>query len=198
MCGNSSGFGYMNTQFNLAKNDFICSTRVNPSHDLRLIDIIGKRFKSIKIRLADQRHDDISAFLKYLFENTNYGVGLSEAKQKAHYVYGTRSNPISGFTKHDTKMNNVGDVERILRDGVEISRDWNEVAHLALEKLGDIHVYSDETPMKFIGVGPKSRVTTPLSSKISPPIVTLGDVPAVSTEEASAAPVITDSNSEIG
>ena len=149
-CGNSYGFQYMNTGGKLKDSYYICSAIYNPSHDLRLMNILGKRLKEMNIKLKNQTHAGIHGMLEYMFENTVYGDGLTAEQKKQYYIYGTKAKPKSGINSKDTKINNVNDAELMIRDGLEFSAPWNEMAHSLMRKLGDIHVYSDGTPMKFV------------------------------------------------
>ena len=85
-----------------------------------------------------------------MFEHTIYGEGLTAAQKKQYYIYGTKAKPKSGISGMDTKINNVNDAEEVLRDGIDFSSSWNEMAHSPMKRFGDIHVYSDGTSMKFI------------------------------------------------
>jgi hypothetical protein len=134
---------------NLAENNFICSSKNNPSHDLRLLNIIGRTAKRLKVDFINSKYPEMMSFFEHLFDNTQYGVGLSASMQKEYYLYGTRANPKSGFTKTQTKVNNVVDAERLLRDGMPLFEEYNEEMYERQLKLGDIHVYSDGTPMRF-------------------------------------------------
>ena len=150
-CGESYGFAYMNTASQMKEANYICSAIPNPSHDLRLMNILGNRMKELNIKIKrNQYHAEILSMLEYIFDNTVYGEGLSAAQRNQYYIYGTKAKPKSGITKNDTKINNVNDAEETVRDGLEFSARWNETAHDQMDKLGDIHVYSDGTPMKFI------------------------------------------------
>jgi hypothetical protein len=150
-CGDSYGFQYMNTASKLKDSYYICSAIHNPSHDLRLMNILGKRMKELNIKLTkNQTHAAILSMLEFMFENTIYGDGLTAAQKKQYYIYGTKAKPKSGITSKGTSINNVNDAEVMLRDGIDFSAPWNETAHSQMEKLGDIHVYSDGKPMKFV------------------------------------------------
>ena len=150
-CGESYGFKYMNTASQMKESYYICSAINNPSHDLRLMNILGNRMKELNIKLKrNQYHSEILSMLEYIFDSTIYGEGLSDAQRNQYYIYGTRAKLKSGLTKNDTKINNVNDAEETIRDGLEFSAQWNETAHDQMGKFGDIHVYSDGTPMKFI------------------------------------------------
>lgn len=149
-CGSSYGFQYMNTGGQLNNAYYICSAINNPSHDLRLMSILGRRLKELNIKLKNQTHAGIHGMLEYMFENTVYGAGLTVEQNKQYYIYGTKANPKSGITSKDTKVNNVNDAEAVVRDCLDFSAHWNETAHSQMEKLGDIHVYSDGRPMKYV------------------------------------------------
>jgi hypothetical protein len=150
-CGASYGFQYMNTASRMKEAYYICSAIPNPSHDLRLMNILGNRMKELNIQLRkNQYQSEILSMLEYIFENTIYGNGLSAAQNKQYYIFGTKANPKSGITKSDTNINNVNDAEKTIRDGLEFYAEWNETAHDQMGKFGDIHVYSDGTPMKFV------------------------------------------------
>ena len=149
-CGQSYGFQYMNTASKLKESYYICSAIYNPSHDLRLMSILGNRMKEMKIKLKNQTHDWIREMLEGMFGSVVYGAGLTAEQKKQYYVYGTKANPKSGITSKGTTINNVNDAAAIVRDCLDYSAPWNETAHSHMKKLGDIHVYSDGTPMKFI------------------------------------------------
>lgn len=150
-CGNSYGFQYMNTGGQLKDAYYICSAIHNPSHDLRLMSILGRRMKELNMKFKNnQTHTEILEMLEYMFENTIYGEGLTAEQRKKYYVYGTKAKPKSGITIKSTKINNVNDAEAVVRDCLDFSAHWNEVAHSRMDKFGDIHVYSDGRPMKFV------------------------------------------------
>ena len=150
-CGASYGFRYMNTANDMRNASYICSAIYNPSHDLRLINILGKRFNELNIKVKkNQAHVEIHSMLDYMFDNTIYGEGLTAAQKKEYYLYGTKAKPRSGISSSDTKINNVNDAEVVVRDCINYYSPWNETAHDQMDKLGDIHVYSDGTPMKFV------------------------------------------------
>lgn len=150
-CGQSYGFQYMNTASKLKDSYYICSAIYNPSHDLRLMSILGNRMKELNIKLRkNNTHDRIHEMLEGMFGSVVYGAGLTAKQKKQYYVYGTKANPKSGITSKDTTINNVSDAEEVLRDCLDYAAPWNDVAHSHMEKLGDIHVYSDGTPMKYV------------------------------------------------
>lgn len=143
-CGDEKGFGYMNNENNLQANHFICTSLVNPSHDLRLFSILKKYIAGLKF--DNQTATDEFMPLRYLIDNVVYGAGLTPLQKRGRYIYGTKPNPTSGIKKKATKVNNVVDAELLLRDAFEFAtfRTFKNKT-----KLGDIHVYSDGRAMTF-------------------------------------------------
>ena len=148
-CGKYDGFGYMDRNDQITRS-FICSSMNNPSHDLRLLNIIGRKAKILNVNFVNNKYPEMMSFMEHLFDNTEYGVGLTKSMLKERHIYGTRPNPKSGFTQNTTKVNNVIDAERLIRDGIPLFTDFNEKLYKGQSKLGDIHVYSDGTPMRFV------------------------------------------------
>ena len=112
-------------------------------------DVGGTTFS---MKLYDKfGHDTISdAFepLMDLMENTNYGVGLGLDPDK-DTIYGTRPIPHHGFP---SRINNVEDAEKFIRSAIMTNQamyDLNEYKYDNMDKLGDMHVFSDGRNLKF-------------------------------------------------
>jgi hypothetical protein len=133
-CGSGKGYGWFKTD-HMSKSGFICSQKLNPSHDLRLLYTIGYGSR-----------DGMDPILKTLMKKVVYGKRvIPNFKQ-----FGTEPNPVSGIP---LKINNVTDAADALSElviqpyFVEINND----AYSGSKKLGELHIYGDgKTPMKWI------------------------------------------------
>jgi hypothetical protein len=83
-----------------------------------------------------------------LMENTNYGIGLGLDPDK-DAIYGTRPLTHNGFP---SRINNVEDAEKFIRTAIMTNQtmyDLNEHKYENMDKLGDMHVFSDGRKLKF-------------------------------------------------
>ena len=157
VCGDKSGFKYL-TNDAIPSTSYMSSSIKNPSSDLRLIHMlakdhdVGSASAYFSTKLYDKfGHDTISdAFepLMDLMENTNYGIGLGLDPDK-DTIYGTRPLPHHGFP---SRINNVEDAEKFIRTAImtnQAMQDLNEYKYKNMDKLGDMHVFSDGRKLKF-------------------------------------------------
>jgi hypothetical protein len=85
----------------------------------------------------------VQAFIRVL-KSTVYGVGISSQDEQR---YGT----VEDLSITD-KINNVSSAEKQLRTLVQF-RTWqtvNESYYKTLRKIGELHIYEDKTPMRYI------------------------------------------------
>ena len=86
------------------------------------------------------------ALLKDLIQKVEYGVGISRIGDK---IYGTQENTNSGLP---TKIVNVDDAAKALLEYITRDKLKNNAFYMSKVKLGDLHVYDDGRPMRFIKV----------------------------------------------
>lgn len=153
-CGEETGFGRLHTKTKpmIANDYFIYSQKANQSHDLRLLYMTKCELKRrMKTAIA---YPEIIRML----EKITYGAGIQLSRKqkeqlKAHpnqwIYYGTKENVASGLPN---KVNNVTDAYREL-DRL-ISNSWaqasNDIYYAPLTKLGDLHIYDDGRPMRYV------------------------------------------------
>ena len=135
-CGYNFGFGHLTTLANPADYYFIYAQKKNISHDLRLI-------KDITSYYADMLDED----LKKELQKVVYGVGL---QGKINKGYGTIENFKHG--KPVGKIYNVRDAADALRALIETPAQIanNEANYAGLPKMGDLYIYADGRPMRFV------------------------------------------------
>jgi hypothetical protein len=134
MCGIARGYGWMDYKANQMKqSSFICSQRLNPSHDLRLLYTIGKNV------------DGMDPKLESILKRVVYGKGVAKGKG----MYGTEPNPKSGLP---SKINNVKDAFSALAELANLSQEMfaNDVSYHTSKKLGELHIYGKKMPMRWV------------------------------------------------
>jgi hypothetical protein len=150
-CGRDMGFGWLDPYLN--KDDFFISSSMNnQSHDLRLLNEINIKCKldngTSRIELSHFTPDEQQSILALInmIKKVKYGFGISESKYKN---YGTKPNETSGLP---SKINNVEDAEKALREIIltnQFMKVINDSYYDIDDKLGDMHIYSDNRPMRF-------------------------------------------------
>jgi hypothetical protein len=156
-CGGDKGFGWLDNRYPFMDkhNSYICSSKSNVSHDLRLMYIISKAAKQTAFAWKDT-----GAQLLSILNKVRYGVNVVLSKEKKEYliknpdvaVYaGTEENSNSGLP---SKINNIFDAAMDLQKLIEepMSKAHNDTFYAKYEKLGDLHIYTDEKPMAYIPV----------------------------------------------
>jgi hypothetical protein len=130
-CG--AGRGYEWFDYKQMKNSyFICSQRLNPSHDLRLLYMIGTNIKGMDPQLQT------------LIGGVVYGRGV----EKGGEMFGTVPNSRSG---RPNKIHNVKDAFAALEELVKDTKfeAMNEIDYRKSTLLGELHIYGDK-PMRWI------------------------------------------------
>ena len=145
-CGEDYGFEWMEGPLSNS-NYFISSQMPNMSHDLRLLNELKKPLETINKHVS--KIPTINSLglnaLHDLTQNVKYGNGIKGSEK----VYGTNINKKNGFP---SSINNVADAERSLREIILQNEDiynLNESIYIPDNKIGDIHVYVDGSPMKY-------------------------------------------------
>ena len=82
----------------------------------------------------------------HTFLKVEYGVGISLLGDKQ---YGTIENTNSGLP---AKIVNVDDAAKALLEYITKDKMSNNAFYMSKVKLGDLHVYDDGRPMRFIKV----------------------------------------------
>jgi hypothetical protein len=142
-CGDKSGLSWLDP---VHENDnyFISSSIVNPSHDLRIMNII----KDLNLNSSG-----LSQLDKIMFSNiinvinkVVYGEGINEPDDR---VYGTKPNMNNGLPLH---INNVVDAEMEIRNLLkhQLISGANNASYNDANKIGDMHIYPDGRPVSFI------------------------------------------------
>ena len=87
-----------------------------------------------------------TVFLKDLINKVEYGVGISKKGDKP---FGTKENKKSGLPG---KISNVDDAYLALLEYITASgmKAKNDVFYMLNTKLGDLHIYDDGRPMRFV------------------------------------------------
>ena len=154
-CGGDKGFGWLDNRHpHMDKyNSYICSSKPNVSHDLRLMYIISKIAKK-----TAPTWTDTGAQLLPILAKVQYGVDVVLSAEKklrlaldpdASVYSGTKENVSSGLP---SKINNIFDANKELQRLIAepLSQARNDAFYAKYTKLGDLHVYTDQKPMNYI------------------------------------------------
>jgi hypothetical protein len=138
-CGSQAGFNkFSKDRSKDCKYFFINSLYKNESHDLRLLN------ECVHILpIGSSQIPNVQAFI-HVLKSTVYGIGISDPAEQR---YGT----IEDLSTTD-KINNVSSAERKLRELIQL-RTWqavNDTQYKSLRKIGELHIYEDESPMRYI------------------------------------------------
>jgi hypothetical protein len=93
-----------------------------------------------------------------VLDKINYGVGITLTKEQKDILkknpnnwiyYGTQETLATGLPR---RVNNVTDayseIERLVTDAW--SQSSNDMFYAGLAKLGDLHIYDDGSPMRYV------------------------------------------------
>jgi hypothetical protein len=145
-CGEDMGFSWLEPVL-ADYNYFISSSLNNPSHDLRLLfDTYDYYKNSIRLNVFTPDEQQSILPLNNMFKKLTFGVGIPDPGNKR---FGTEPNNTSGLP---AKINNVADAEKDLRDMIlnnQFMKNINDSYYDIDDKLGDMHIYSDNRPMRF-------------------------------------------------
>lgn len=136
-CGNDFGFGWLDANKPIEKNNYLISQRKNESHDLRVLNEIKKKaYPRIPSFYGISNH--LTYDLKQLINKVTYT-----------YRYGTQEITESGYPD---EIFNVSDAMKCIMDHVTSPKykKNNEYIYKYLKKIGDLHVYMDGKPMEFV------------------------------------------------
>ena len=123
-----------------SESNYVSSSIYNQSHDLRLLYNITDAVKENNLT-----HNPIVKELEDLLGSVQFGKGIRGDEKR----FGTNVNKKLGFPN---TINNVVDAERALREIImnnENAISYNESKYKIEDKIGDIHVYVDGSPMRF-------------------------------------------------
>lgn len=138
-CGKDKGFQHLSKDRSQdSEYFFINSLYKNESHDLRLLNecLLNSPMKSSQIPY-------VQAFIDVL-KSTVYGIDIRDPSERR---FGT----VEDLSITD-KINNVSSAEKQLRTLIQF-RTWqfiNENHYKSLRKIGELHIYEDMTPMRYI------------------------------------------------
>ena len=105
-----------------------------------------------------RKTDAVGPLIIAALEKVVYGKGITLTKQQKDLLtilpnrwvyYGTKENKTSGLPQ---KVNNVTDAYKELERLVSIIgfKNANEYYYKSLDKLGDLHIYDNGRPMRYV------------------------------------------------
>lgn len=134
-CGSQVGFGWLEYKKTKLPQDAHISSQIsNPSHDLRLLCMIGGSMSP-----------GIPHGLQEVFDKVVYGKGVAPGLE----THGTKPEQKSGLP---AKINNVADAFKALLELVEdvANVTMNNRMYAKMKKLGELHVHDDGTPLQYV------------------------------------------------
>jgi hypothetical protein len=160
-----AGFTYLTSGTN-ADSSYRCSRIPNMSHDLYLLYMFRQYFndpksefnkkKSLITKLTKHFNVDVPGLLGFL-DKIQYGVGVRLNNTKRQQLNKNPYAPVYSGTIENNQpggktINNVTDAYNELEKMVtnEQFKRLNDDAYRTLTKLGDLHIYSNWQPMKYI------------------------------------------------
>lgn len=132
LCGQDVGFGWLRpNKANPADNYYISSQRKNISHDLLPLKRIYEAHSLPNLNLLTT---ELSDLVKKVIYTEKYGTAEITDTGYPHNIY------------------NVQDAAKFITEYVISTKfiNKNNQVNATKEKLGDLYVYTDETPMKFV------------------------------------------------
>ena len=144
-CGYIYGYATLEPESSPGSFYFISSTQRNISHDLRLLFSIRNRYI---YKIKEKRLYNIIKNVQYGLKDTNNDKDVfSNASDRRK---GTIENIDSGLRSN--KINNVIDAYTALSSVVSAddAKQSNDTYFENKQKLGDLHIYTDGTPMEYI------------------------------------------------
>jgi hypothetical protein len=137
-CGEAYGYSLVAPESTPGSFYHISGSKRNMSHDLRLLHILNEEYAKKRINTE----------LTQLFKTVPYGILQRKPVLKIYKdKYGTKEEIASGLPK---LINNVIDAHTALKTLVSKSKESNNNYFKRRPKLGDLHIYTDGTPMEFI------------------------------------------------
>jgi len=142
-CGEGYGYYYLEkvNKSNITSRQYISGQVRNRSHDLRLLDIIAN---SIKKDYGDKAKE-----MTRIIQTINNPLFQLCSKVNYKLPFGTSEMAHSGLPN---KINIISDARIALQQVIELdtSREQNDAFYADKSKLGDMHVYMDGSPLRFI------------------------------------------------
>jgi hypothetical protein len=147
-CGDQSGFRYLTNTLK-PSTYYMSSSEHNPSADLRLLHLIKKSFSKHGFNVGNgdcgpgDLEEEAFESIDKILDKIIYGVGLHPDQKK----YGTK--PMASGLPGSVQT--VNDVEQLLRDGLLTNlalKAFNDSYYDNMEKICDIHIYSDGRNMR--------------------------------------------------
>jgi len=135
-CGIDYGYETLIPERFIGSRNYITSYQSNISHDLRLLHMIKQIYYNIYPK------SDKDSIFKVLLDHVVYGDVDREK------IYGTKENTIDD-TENIYNVMDACDAFAYLLQMPETINE-NEQLYSTFDKIGDLHIYEDETPMKFI------------------------------------------------
>lgn len=132
-CGSNVGYSWLNLSGALRNQYYIYSMISNKSHDLRLLKILKDMSKIYKI---NKNIYSIYSFLNKVKYNTHYGT------------------PVAKINKYPTTISDVTDAFKGLSELIDNDeyQENNNNNYLNIIKLGDLYIYENGRPMKFVSM----------------------------------------------
>ena len=128
-CGNNLGYGWMNKRY-YYENNYLCSSILNASYDLRLADIYKIYFNAEKIN---------SKFLKSILDDLYYEIP-------------GKGTPPKDSVKNSGKIYNTTDMEIRLKEGIKFFKKENDDMYEKQICVGELTVFMDgKKDMVFVG-----------------------------------------------
>ena len=141
-CGDGRGFAYLKGENN---RSFIMASQPNVSHDLRLLDLLLRNMPA---------YAGLNALSKTL-ETVQFGPAAAKSSSdlgSSKISKGTREIRDSGAGQG--KINNVQDayvaIRKLMLEKMK-EKDYESI-YTGHQKLGDLHVYLDGRPMRFMKI----------------------------------------------
>jgi len=151
-CGSKSGFSFFNPYRKKEIDDWYINTNFsNQSHDLKILKFISTKIEHNNFKGIDAKWKTyLDPLVKIITgASQQYGEGIIAPEK----FYGTKEILTSGLPS--SKINNVTDAEAALRQIILYqgsAKKLNDLNYKPEHKIGDIHVYTDGTLMKFVPV----------------------------------------------
>jgi hypothetical protein len=134
-CGYNNGFAWFETNSN------ICSQRANISNDLRLLYMLHKSGADFKAYNYVNMCNNVKTYAEPLHKLCK--------TVKYKQMYETPQNKTPGYPNI---INNIDDAFYSLRDLIQRTDyvENNEIRYATKTKLGEMHIYEDDRPLKYI------------------------------------------------
>lgn len=137
-CGFRKGYNYLH-HVNLRRDHQIVSSRKNESHDLRLLSILQSVIK-----------DGVSVLSDINTYNSTLGTFISGVKYDS--MYGTEERASVNYRPPNFVINNTVDAIKVIHAFIklEVNRNNNNQTYANKIKIGEMYIYGDGTPMRYI------------------------------------------------